>query len=108
MIVNIISSLLISSYKINLSFSENGCITILKYYKIINTIFFMLILVNSNLIIMRIKPLLENESIKELQNTNSIFPTSGIWIKITNSFLFISYVYIIYVVILRIIYKLIT
>ena len=106
-VVNIISAVLISLYKLNLSFPENGCITIIKGYNIITTIFFTLILITSDLFLMKIKPLLENESMKELQATESIFPTSGIWIKMANSFLFISYIYIIYVIILKLLYKLI-
>lgn len=95
--VNIISALLISLYKVNLGFPDD--------YKLITTIFFTIILVTSDLLLMKIKPLLENGSMmKELQTTESIFPTSGIWIKTANSFLLISYVYIIYVAILKAVY----
>ena len=105
LIVNIITALLISLYKVNLGFPKNGYISILKDYKLITTIFFIVILVISDLFLIKIKPLLESESMKELQTTKSIFPTSGIWIKITNSFLLISYIYIIYVIVLNSIYK---
>lgn len=77
--VNIITALLISLYKLNIGFPNNGYITILKDYKLITTISFTVILVTSDLLLMRIKPLLENDNmIKELQTTESIFPTSGI------------------------------
>lgn len=108
LVINIISALLISLYKLNLGFPNNGYISILKDYKLITTVFFTVILVTSDLLLMKIKPLLENDNMmKELQTTESIFPTGGIWIQISNSFLFISYIYIIYVIVLRCICKLI-
>ena len=107
LVVNIITALLISLYKVNLGFPKNGYISILKDYKLITTIFFIVILVISDLFLIKIKPLLENEFMKELQTTKSIFPTSGIWIKITNSFLLTSYIYIIYVATLKVLYILI-
>lgn len=106
--VNIISALFVSLYKLNIGFPDNGYITILKDYKLITTIFFTVILVTGDLLLVKFKPLLENDNMmKELQTTESIFPTSGILIKIANSFLFISYMYMLYVAILKILYVLI-
>ncbi|MBQ9441122.1 MAG: hypothetical protein IJU54_01840 [Alphaproteobacteria bacterium] len=100
-IINVITAFTISYLCLYLKFLNNDNFQLL--YCISVTLSFTTMLLISDFMLTRIKPLSENNYIKELSTTESIMPTHGIIIKIANSFLFISYVYIIYVVILKLI-----
>ncbi len=87
------------------SLPDNCPISLYKDYLTISTLLFSVILLISNVVFKKIKPILDCNDIKELINTDSIIPTRGIYIKIVHDFLLISYIYIIYTQILYIIYR---
>ena len=104
-ITNTIISLLISYLTLRLKSLDKCPMSLCKDYLIISTLLCSITLLISNYLLYKISQIMEYKSIKELHSTESIFPTEGIVIKIANNLLFISYIYIIYVVILRLICK---